>query len=219
MLRPSVEDYIKAIYKLQQRSRRVTTKSIATELGVRMASVTGMIKHLDAEGYLAHTPYHGVSLTPEGTHVALMTLRRHRLVELFLVKTLQLGWDEVHADAERLEHALSDRLVERIYEFLGRPQFDPHGAPIPASDGAIVPREGVALDQMEAGSSGRVLRVGDDDSEFLRYLTRLKVRIGSSVRVLQREPYGGPISVLFGRQRADLGVEAARRIIVQQNRS
>jgi DtxR family Mn-dependent transcriptional regulator len=111
---------------------------------------------------------------------------------------------------------MSDRLVERIYEFLGRPQFDPHGAPIPCSDGSFIARDGVTLDELEAGASGKVLRVADDDSEFLRYLTRLNVRIGSSVRVLERAPFGGPISVLFGRNRADLGVEGAKRIVIER---
>jgi DtxR family Mn-dependent transcriptional regulator len=127
----SIEDYIKAIYRLETENEAATTQRIARQLGVRMASVTGMVKHLAAEGYLRHKPYYGVKLTEKGRHVALNVIRRHRLIELFLHQTLGVDCDDVHDDAEVLEHAVSDRLIERIYEFLGRPTLDPHGAPIP----------------------------------------------------------------------------------------
>lgn len=130
----SIEDYIKAIYRLESGGEAATTQHIAKRLGVRMASVTGMIKHLAAEGYLRHRPYYGVKLTEKGRRVALNVIRRHRLIETFLHQTLGLPWDEVHDDAEVLEHAVSDRLIERIYVYLGRPAFDPHGAPIPKLD-------------------------------------------------------------------------------------
>jgi len=137
MLSTSIEDYIKAIFALEAEGRPATTKKIAQRLGVKMASVTGMIKHLAAEGYVRHTPYRGALMTDKGRTVAIEMVRRHRLIELFLAQTLGLSWDEVDADAEVLEHAVSDRLIERIYDFLGRPEFAPHGSPIPGRDGSF----------------------------------------------------------------------------------
>ena len=210
----SIEDYIKTIYRLEQDHERATTQRIALQLKVRMASVTGMIKHLAAEGYLKHKPYYGVKLTEKGRRLALTMIRRHRLIELFLHQTLGLDWDEVHDDAEILEHAMSDRLIERIYGFLGQPEFDPHGAPIPGVDGTYQPLRGRSLDQCPAGTRGRILHVSDDDPEFLRYLTRIGVKIGSPFKVIEKAPFDGPITLAEGRRRIVLGTEAARRILV-----
>jgi DtxR family Mn-dependent transcriptional regulator len=210
----SIEDYIKIIYRLEQDHERATTQRIAEQLKVRMASVTGMIKHLAAEGYLKHKPYYGVKLTEKGRRLALTMIRRHRLIELFLHQTLGLDWDEVHDDAEVLEHAVSDRLIERIYGFLGQPEFDPHGAPIPGIDGTYQPLRGRSLDQCPAGTRGRILHVSDDDPEFLRYLTRIGVKIGSPFKVMEKAPFDGPITLSEGRKRIVLGTEAARRILV-----
>ena len=151
MIRTSVQDYIKAIYELEVGQKRTTTKALADWLDVQMASVTGMVKHLATEGFLKHVPYRGFKLTSKGRDLALRMLRRHRLIELFLVQTLGLGWDEVHTDAEQMEHAVSDALIERIDEYLGHPQFDPHGAPIPGVDGKVVARRGVSIAQLQAG--------------------------------------------------------------------
>ncbi len=212
----SAEDYLKAIFKLGHEQQPVTTKNISEHLGVRMASVTGMIKQLAANGYVEHQPYYGVRLTESGKREALRMLRRHRLIELFLVKTLDLGWDEVDEDAEQLEHGISDRLVERIAAFLGHPQFDPHGSPIPSPDGEIGTVSGVTLDQLDVGSAGDVINVSDEDPEFLRYLTKLAVKIGSRVRVLDRAPFAGPISINVARKTVTIGVEAAKRITVSE---
>lgn len=214
MLSRSIEDYIKAIYVLELEDQRATTKRLAQRLDVRMASVTGMIKHLAAEGYVRHKPYYGVQLTEKGRHVALDTIRRHRLIELFLCRTLGLSWDEVDADAEILEHAVSDHLIERIYEYLGAPAFDPHGAPIPAKDGSIPPQRGVRLDQLEEGDFGQVVEVSDRDPEFLRYLTMLDIEIGSKLRVAGRAPFGGPITVHVDGEEVALGPEACSHIRV-----
>jgi len=214
MLSASIEDYIKAIYTLERDSQTATTKRIAQRLGVKMASVTGMIKHLAAEGYLRHTPYRGVKLSDRGHDVAVNMIRRHRLIELFLEKTLGLTWDEVDADAEILEHAVSDHLIERIYEYLGRPEFDPHGSPIPGKDGSFPPRPGVTLDQLPEGARGRVVEVSDRDPELLRYLTRLKLKIGTRIKVCERAPFGGPITIKVGSSSVAIGREAAERIRV-----
>ncbi len=214
MLSRSIEDYIKAIFALELEEQKPTTKRIATRLEVKMASVTGMIKHLAAEGYVRYTPYQGVHLTDAGRRVAVDMIRRHRLIETFLCQTLGLAWDEVDADAEVLEHAVSDKLIEHIYEYLGRPRFDPHGSPIPPKNGAIPPRPGVPLDELPVGERARIAEVSDRDPEFLRYLTSLKLGIGSELRVRDHAPFQGPITLSIGSRRVAIGLEAARRIRV-----
>lgn len=213
-LSASIEDYIKCIYYIESDGERPSTKRIAQRLGVKMASVTGMVKHLAAEGYLKHKPYYGVLLTDAGRHAALSTLRRHRLVELFLVKTLGLGWDEVDAHADALEHAVSDALIERIYEFLGRPDVDPHGSPIPTRDGQIQHLGHSPLLDAAVATTCRIEQVQDEDAEFLRYLTRSGLRIGTRVTVLERAPYDGPVTLRVGRRKVVLGTEACRRVLV-----
>jgi DtxR family Mn-dependent transcriptional regulator len=214
MLSRSIEDYIKAIYALEVEEQKASTKQIAQRLGVKMASVTGMIKHLAAEGYVTHTPYYAVHLSDQGRGVALDLIRRHRLIELFLSRTLGLPWDEVHNDAEVLEHVVSERLVERIHEFLGFPRFDPPGSPIPGRDGSSAPPRGVRLDEMTVGQRGTIVEVSDRDPEFLRYLTGLRLSIGSAVRIRERAPFNGPITLAVGSRIIAIGHEAGARIRV-----
>lgn len=214
MLSASIEDYIKAIYALEVEHKKATTKGIAERLGVQMASVSGMVKHLAAEGYVQHVPYHGVQMTEAGRRIALGTIRRHRIIELFLVQTLGLAWDEVDADAEVLEHAVSDRLVERMYEYLGCPGFDPHGAPIPGKDGSVPPRRGVPLNQLAEGDGGSVVEVSDRDPEFLRYLTKLNLGIGSAIKVRECAPFEGPVTLELDDGTVAIGREACSRIRV-----
>jgi DtxR family Mn-dependent transcriptional regulator len=214
----SIEDYIKVIYRLETDHERATTQRIAERLGVRMASVSGMMKHLAAEGYLRHKPYYGVKLTDKGRQVALTMIRRHRLIELFLHRTLGMDWDEVHDDAEVLEHAVSDRLIERIYSFLGQPEFDPHGAPIPRHDGSFEPIDGKPLQDCEPGDRGQIAYVSDEDPKFLRYVSGLGLKIGSAFKVRQKEPFEGPLTLVVGRRRVVIGHEAAGRIIVAPDR-
>ncbi len=219
MLSTSIEDYIKTIYGLEAVEEKATTKRIAGRLNVKMASVTGMIKHLAAEGYVRHRPYHGVRLTGKGRRIALNMLRRHRLIELFLCNTLGLSWDAVDADAEVLEHAVSDDLIERIYEYLGRPEFDPHGAPIPGKDGSVPRERGVPLDRLSEGDRARVVEVSDRDPDFLRYLTKLDLTIGSRIRVRERAPFGGPVTLELGSRTVVIGPEACARIRVSVKKS
>lgn len=214
MLSASIEDYIKAIYALEVEDRKATTKRIAQRLDVKMASVTGMVKHLAAEGYVRHVPYRGVQMTEKGRRIAVDTIRRHRIIELFLTQTLGLSWDEVDADAEILEHAVSDRIVERIFEYLGCPEFDPHGAAIPGKDGSVPPRRGVPLNELEEGQRGRIVEVSDRDPEFLRYLTKLRIEIGSELCVRERAPFDGPATLQLGSRSVAIGREACSRIRV-----
>lgn len=210
----SIEDYIKAIYRLETDHQRATTQRIARLLGVRMASVTGMVKHLAAEGYVKHKPYHGARLTAEGRAVALNLIRRHRLIELFLHDILGMAWDEVHDDAEILEHAMSDRLIERIYTFLGQPDTDPHGAPIPRADGSFTPLTGIPLNTLTPGQSARVTYVSDKDSQFLRYVSSLGLTIGRSFQLVSCAPFEGPLTLDVNGKQVILGSEAGRRILV-----
>ena len=216
-LSASIEDYIKCIYYIESDGERPSTKRIAQRLGVKMASVTGMVKHLATEGLLKHVPYRGFKLTSKGRDLALRMLRRHRLIELFLVQTLGLGWDEVHTDAEQMEHAVSDALIERIDEYLGHPQFDPHGAPIPGADGKVVARRGVSIAQLKAGDDGIVIEVEDKDPDFLRFVSSLGIRIGSTVEVIGKEPYGGPVRLKLGKRNIVIGTEAAARVRIARS--
>ena len=217
MLPTSIEDLLKTIYGLEVAKKRPSTKAVADVLGVQMASVTGMVKNLAAQRLLEHVPYHGFELTAKGRQLALRMLRRHRLIELFLMRTLGLGWDEVHADAEVMEHAVSDQLVERIYSFLGKPEFDPHGSPIPNSDGTVAVRPGVPVAQLAAGDEGIVSEVEDEDPEFLQYLSSLGIKIGSPLRVMAKDPYGGPVRLRVGKRRISMGTEAAQRVRVARS--
>ncbi len=210
----SVEDYLKAVYHLQAGASRATTQELARMLGVQMASVTGKIKQLHASGYVDHQPYQGVILTEKGRQLALRVLRRHRLIELFLQRALGLTWDEVHEDAEQLEHAVSDRLIERIDAFLGEPVFDPHGAPIPQSDGTIRAVQGVPLSHCHEGHRGEVLQVSDKSPELLRYLSSLGIRIGLRFEVVQCAPFGGPITVQTDQGQISLGPPLAEQVFV-----
>ncbi len=216
MLRTSVQDYIKAIYELEVAQKRPANKAVPDLLGVQMASVTGMVKYLAVEGFLKHVPYRGFKLTPKGRDLALRMLRRHRLIELFLVQTLGMGWDEVHSDAEQMEHAMSVALIERICVYLGQPQFDPHGAPIPGVDGKVVARRGVSIAQLKEGDDGTVIEVEDKDPDFLRFVSSLGIRIGSTVEVIGTEPYGGLVRLRLGKRNVVMGTEAAARVRIEQ---
>jgi len=209
------EDYLKTIYKLQQEESPVRTNSIAHSLGVEPASVTGVIKRLAELGYLEHQPYKGVVLTRAGELVALEVIRHHRLIELYLIQSLGYSWDEVHNEAERLEHAVSPLFIERIEAVLGYPKIDPHGAPIPTTDGHIAPRKGTRLSELQVGQHGNVARVSDDDPGLLRYLASLEIRPGAAITVRTIEPYGGPIGIEVDGAERSVGPQAAAQVFVE----
>jgi DtxR family transcriptional regulator, Mn-dependent transcriptional regulator len=188
-----VEDYLKAIYEIERATGAAATTDIAQRLAIAPASVSGMVRRLADQGLLAHERYHGVRLTGEGRRVALRTIRRHRVIETYLTRALGYPWDLVHDEAERLEHAASDELVDRMAAAIGEPTVDPHGAPIPTRAGEIQERSLVALLDLQAGQSGVVVQVSDDDAARLRYLAELGLVPGVQVSVLDRAPFGGPI--------------------------
>lgn len=210
----STENYLKAVFHLQRDSDRVTTSALAEMLGVTHPSATKMIKALAGAGWIDHIPYGGVRLTDAGERAALRVIRKHRLIEVFLVDVLGYGWDEVHDEAERLEHAVSDALADRLDVFLGYPAHDPHGDPIPNSRGELVRRDAVSLAELEAGRPARVTRVLDQDTAVLRYLAEVGVRPDAAVTVIEAMPFEGPLRLRVGDADAVLGRPLARRVLV-----
>lgn len=192
----SVEDYVKVIYDLQERGTGpVTISGMAERLAVSNSSVSGMLRKLNELGLVEHRRYGTVSLTEAGTKAALSVLRRHRLLETYLVAELGYSWDEVHDEAEILEHVVSDKFVDRVAHHLGDPVVDPHGDPIPTRDGEIVERESVLLSEAEEGAVGTIVRVNDTDPDLLRYLADIEIGLGARVRVVERRPFAGSLDL------------------------
>ena len=217
--RPSeaIQDYAKAIYALQLRAdgHPVATNDLAERLGVTPASVSAMVKKLADRGLAEHVPYKGVALTEAGERVALEVLRHHRLLELYLAEHLGVPWDRVHEEAEALEHVISEDLEARIAAKLGQPTHDPHGDPIPDADLHIDEGSTRALESLESGSTGRFVRVSDTDPAMLRYLDKRGVSIGDELEVVDRQPFGGPLTVRFGDELHTLGGGLARAMRVE----
>jgi DtxR family Mn-dependent transcriptional regulator len=173
-----------------------------------------MVRRLADQGLLAYERYHGVKLTESGRRAALRTLRRHRVIEAYLAEALGYQWDRVHEEAERLEHAASDELVDRMAATIGEPEVDPHGAPIPTKDGSVDETEYKSLADLAVGASGVVVRVADEDPEMLRYLGELSILPGKRVTVKSRAPYDGPITLGAGRQEMSIGPVLAAHVLV-----
>ena len=197
-LTAAVQDYAKAIYTLESRDGAASTTDLATLLEVRPASVSGMLRKLSALGLVEHERYRGVRLTERGRRVALEVIRHHRLVELFLVESLGMTWDEVHAEAEVLEHALSEELEELIAAKLGDPKYDPHGDPIPTRELTIEEGTTQTLQSLEPGTRGTFVRVSDSDPEMLRFLAERGIAPGDPLEVVEKQPFEGPLFVRFG---------------------
>ena len=214
-----VEDYLKTIFELETRNGAAGTNEIAAALRIAAPSVSGMIRRLSSQGLVTHEPYKGVQLTREGRRAALRTIRRHRVIEAYLTQALGYAWDRVHDEAERLEHAASDELVDRMAAAIGEPETDPHGAPIPTREGTLGAEPTLApLAELADGGRARIARVADRDAERLRYLTTLGMEIGSEVELVSREPYDGPITVKVDGKRRVIGGELARQIFVEPKR-
>lgn len=208
-LTTAVEDYLKTIYALRARGETVSTTGIAAQLGVSSPSVSGMLKRLSDDGLVTRDGTRDIDLTEQGRRHALRVVRRHRLLETFLVQVLHVPWDEVHDEAEHLEHAVSDRLEARIDDVLGHPDRDPHGDPIPPRDGEHDERWAQPLATVAPGSRFLVERVSDRDSEALRYLGALGIRPGVELVVDERSPFGGPLWVRVGERREAIGQQLA----------
>lgn len=209
-----VEDYLKAIYELERSAKTAETNAIARLLGIAPASVSGMVRRLVEQGLITHERYRGVKLTNLGRRAALKTLRRHRVIEAYLTSALGYSWDRVHDEAERLEHAASDELIDRMAAAIGEPETDPHGAPIPTREGTLREPTLVTLATLSPGARARVERVGDRNAERLRYLAELGIVPGATVQVIAREPFGGPIALRIDDTSRTIGVELATQILV-----
>jgi DtxR family Mn-dependent transcriptional regulator len=211
----TVENYVKTIFQIGQAGDgQAATGQLATALGVSPGTVTSMLKTLSEGGLVTYMPYEGVRLTAAGKALALRVVRRHRLIELFLVKTLDLNWDEVHEEAEHMEHAVSDRLVDRIDEYLGHPAADPHGDPIPRSDGSFHMPESRTLAECGVGDNFRLTRVIDQSPEFLRFLSSSGLLLGVSGTIVANRAEAGIVTIHVDGHETSLGRAAAEKILV-----
>ena len=213
---PAIEDYLKAIYTLGRTQPQVTTSLLAEHLGFKPASVTGMLKTMSDLRLVEYTPYHGVGLTTAGEQIALEVVRHHRLIELYLVEALGYGWDEVHDEAERLEHHISEKLEARIAAHLGEPAFDPHGDPIPTLEGRLPAGSDAHLADLVAGESGRITRVRDQHPDRLRYLADMGLVPGAIIAVVATAPFDGPLSLNISGAIHPLDRRIAREIYVKR---
>ena len=210
-----VEDYIKAAFEIQCEHGRVTTSRLAARLGVTPASVTGMIKKLVGLEFVSHVPYRGIELTEKGTRLALDVLRRHRLLELYLVKALGLSWDEVHVEAEKLEHAISEELAQRIDEYLEHPTRDPHGSPIPGNNVSEDDQGWVRLAELETGEAAVIAEVEDHDAGFLRHVGSMGLYPGTRIEVTATERFDDLYTILVEDESYVLGAHVSNRIFVK----
>lgn len=210
----SAENYLKAIYHLQRRHTKVKTKDIADRLDVSQPSVSSMLQSLSSEGLVEHKPYKGTRLTDAGERAALMVIRKHRLIEMFLVETLGYSWDEVHDEAEQLEHSVSDDLAQRIDDFLGNPQFDPHGDPIPTADGQVFHRDSMPLAEAEPAARVRITRVLDQQPDVLRHLTKLGLTPNAEIEVVEVLPFDGQMTLRVSDSQATISRTLASRLLV-----
>jgi len=214
-----VQDYAKAVYALEVRQgAAVSTNDLAERLGVTPGSVSGMVRKLTDLGLVEHEPYRGVRLTDQGRRVALEVLRHHRLIELFLAEELGMPWDRVHAEAEVLEHVLSEDLERLISERLGNPTLDPHGDPIPSPAFEIDEGKTSSLDELQPGAAGQFARVSDSEPEMLRYLAEQGLSLGDRLEVASRQPFGGPVFVRVGKRQLALGGQLARAMRIEVER-
>jgi DtxR family transcriptional regulator, Mn-dependent transcriptional regulator len=214
----SAQDYLKAIWKLE-RSGGMSTSALAESLGVAPASATAMLKKLATLGLVVHERYRGATLTPAGERMALEVVRHHRLLELYLMEALGLSWDQVHEEAEKLEHHLSDELEARIDQALGFPTRDPHGDPIPSPELLLARDEITCLSELAEGSLTVVRRVPDGDPELLRYLASLGLVPAEEVTVVAQAPFDGPVTVEVRGSRHAIGRSLAARIEVGVERA
>lgn len=215
----AVEDYAKTIYKLQAQAEAVSTSALAERLGTTAAAVTKMVKHLAALRLVSYTPYHGVRLTPSGEKIALEVIRHHRLLELYLAQAMGYSWDEVDAEAEKLEHVISEEFEARIDALLGHPAACPHGDPIPTADGVLVDEPLRTLSECLPGETVAIVRVKDTDAAVLRALATKEMRLHTTVTVTEIDPIDRLVTVQVGDTRHILGPALSGSVFVQQTES
>lgn len=211
-----VQDYLKAIYQLGYLGSGALVQDIAAQVGVSNAGVSKMLRQLQKLGFIQYTPYQPVFLTTTGQRIALEVIRHHRLIELYLIQGLGYGWDQVHSEAERLEHHISEEFEELIDRMLGYPEFDPHGDPIPGRDGSVPTTVTVNLAMQPDGATIVIRRVTDEDPQLLRYFAERGLRPGIELQLLDREPFGGPLRVRVDGRDERISPQAAQHIFVER---
>jgi DtxR family transcriptional regulator, Mn-dependent transcriptional regulator len=216
MITEADQNYLKEIYTLELDHQQVSTSMLAERFGFSPATVTGMLKKLSGRGWVAYEPYQGVTLTDNGRKIALEVVRHHRLLETYLARALDIPWDRLHEEAEKLEHVLSDYLESRIDEKLGHPTADPHGSPIPSLDGSIQSEDRLRLAGLAAGDQAEVVEVYDRDPELLARLKELGLVPGSSVTVEAIEPLDGLLTLKVGETRVVVGQTTASHVYVRR---
>ncbi len=220
MLTTAVEDYVKTIYAhTEWQPEAVTPSKLAQSLGLAASTVTEMVKKLAAAGLVDHRPYGAIVLTEQGLQLALRQVRRHRIIETWLVEQHGYGWDEVHDEAEVLEHGISDRLVESLAAALGDPRRDPHGDPIPAADGTVDRPDAVLLAEAPPGHTGKVVRISDADPGMLRFLADEGIALDSVVEVVGTRPYADTLTVRAGARTAELGSTVSHSVWLERKSS
>ena len=212
----SVEDFLKAVYTLQQQEERVQTNTLRDALGISAPSVTDMAQRLVNAGLVDYQKYHGVVLTDSGREIALKIIRRHRLIELYLVRELGYELREVHNEAERLEHAVSDRFIEALADKLNHPNTDPHGDPIPSPEGVIAQQNLQPLTELEMGVPATIARLKTSNGEMIQHMLDRGFELNAHVEVVERDPFAGPITVLLNGKRCVVGHQVAENILVAQ---
>ncbi len=216
MITQAVQDYLKIIFKLANNDKAVSTNAIAEKLQISQASVTGMIKKLSDLKLTTHRPYYGVELTQTGRKIALEIIRHHRLLELYLAEALGYSWDQVHDEAEKLEHVISEEFEDKMAKILGNPKADPHGAPIPSKDGLIEERTLECLSVIDTGQKVQVKEVSDKDPEMLRYLGDIGIFPDVMIDVMEKAPFGGPLLIKVAGKEYNLGERLTDNILVSQ---
>lgn len=215
VLSRSVEDFLKAVYSLQQADERVSTNALAEALNVKAPSITDMARRTVEAGWIDYERYKGVQLTEAGRAIALRIIRRHRLIELYLVEELNYALHEVHEEAEKLEHAVSERFIEAIAAKLGHPELDPHGDPIPDSEGMMVARTLLPLTELPLNTAAQVARLNAGDSDMLQHILERDFKLNKQVTVIQRDPFDGPLTVHIDGEERILGHNAAACVLVE----
>lgn len=216
MASEQVENYLKNIYKLQHNEGKVTTSSLSKNLNISAASVSEMIKKLAEEGILTHTPYKGVELTNEGEKLALKVIRKHRLWEMFLVEVLKFRWDEIDEEAERFEHIMSEKMEEKIDKALDYPSVDPHGDPIPTRDGKIHHLESLSLTEIDEGTTVKIIRVNDANSELLQYVSSLGLALNKKIRIKQKMNFDQSMIISINGKDHVISQQIAKSIFVEK---
>ncbi len=210
----SLEDYLKNIYAIQIASGKVTTTILAEKLNISPAAVSDMISKLSKSGYIKNTPYKGFELTKKGEAIAINLVRKHRIWEMFLVENLKYPWENVHSEAENLEHASSDELISRLEKFLDYPKFDPHGHPIPDKTGKIQSEKIISASELNIGDSGIIKQVSDESSEVLIYLSKVGLKLNDEIKVIEKINFDNSIQIHSGSGNIFLSDKLANNIYV-----